>query len=86
MTIMRECSDRQAGGVAKSLHTHTDPQVGGRESARLSLDWAFETLQPTPRDRLPVTRPHFLIIPRQFQLFTHMSLRGSILIQCGYPV
>ena len=48
MTIMRECSDRQVGrhgaGVAKSLHT--DPQVGSRESARLSLEWAFETLQP----------------------------------------
>ena len=42
-----------------------------REKKRLGLVWAFETSKPNPSDTPPLTRPHLLILPKQFhQLMT----------------
>jgi len=43
------------------------------------MAWAFETLKPSPSDTPPLTRPHFLILPKEFhqlggKAFPYMGL------------
>lgn len=57
-----------AGVVTESLHP--DLRTVGRKKARLDLVWAFVT----PSDTSPPTRPHLLIIFKQFH---HLESKPS---------
>lgn len=70
--------------LLKQAHRHGTRALS-RESLRLICKleaereltgkaWVFETSKPTPRDALPRTRPHFLILSKHFhQLGTKYS-------------
>lgn len=49
------------------------------------MAWASETSKPTPSDMPPLTRPHLLILPKQFYYLQtkhpNGEFRGDILIQ-----
>lgn len=73
----RECSGRQAGMVPEELRAYIlIDRWEAEKSARLSLEWAFETLQPTPSDTLPATRPHFSDHSQTVLIFQTYKLMG----------
>lgn len=50
-------------GTANS--SHSDPQTR-REQAHWEWHKSFETLKPTPSDTPFPTKPHLIILPKQF--------------------
>jgi len=70
----RPLADRQAWCWSSSWELTSDPQGEDIEKIRLSLAWTFEAAKPTLSDTLCRTRPHLLILPKQFyQLWTKYS-------------
>lgn len=78
-------AEGQHGARSRSWELTTDPQVGGRQREKLGLSWAFEMSKATHGNKLPPTRPYFLILPKivpqiKAQAFNIHESIGSILI------
>ena len=75
-------SKSMAAGTAEN--SGRDLRARGRDITQ--EEWSFETAKPTPRDTPPPTRPHLLVLPKQFhQLGTkikHMSLWEPFSFNC----
>lgn len=66
----RERGVRKAGTALEQQpldNLLSDPQPQDREN-QLGMPWAFKTSKPTPSGRPLQTRPHPLILPKQFHL------------------
>lgn len=82
---------RQQGSGAGAGNTQTPISSHKQELERCEWREALETSKPTPGDTLLSTRPHLLILPKQFyqledHIFKQMNLCGPSQSNHSKPV